>query len=50
MKILGIDPGTAILGWGLIEYSKGKVIPLKYSFIKTDSGTEQKACPIRASF
>ena len=37
MKILGIDPGTAILGWGLIEYSKGKIIPLKYGCIETDS-------------
>lgn len=37
MKILGIDPGTAILGWGLIEYTNGKVIPLKYGCIETES-------------
>lgn len=37
MKILGIDPGTAIMGWGLIEYEKGKVIPLKYGCIETES-------------
>ncbi len=37
MKILGIDPGTAIMGWGLIEYKNGKVIPLKYGCIETES-------------
>ncbi len=37
MKILGIDPGTAILGWGLIEYNKGEITPLKYGCIETDS-------------
>lgn len=35
MKILGIDPGTAILGWGLIEKRGHKIIPLKYGCIET---------------
>jgi len=36
IKILGIDPGTGILGWGLIEKdSKGKIKPLKYGCVRT---------------
>lgn len=33
-RILGIDPGTTIMGWGLIEKQKGKIIPLKYGCIR----------------
>ncbi len=39
MKILGIDPGTAIMGWGLIESDGHKITPLKYGCIETDSKT-----------
>lgn len=35
VKILGIDPGTAIMGWGLIEKNGSKIIPLKYGCIRT---------------
>lgn len=35
MKILGIDPGTGIMGWGLIEEKRGKIMPLKYGCIRT---------------
>jgi len=36
IKILGIDPGTGILGWGLIEKdSGGKIKPLKYGCVRT---------------
>lgn len=34
-RILGIDPGTGILGWGLIEMSGQKVTPLKYGCVRT---------------
>jgi crossover junction endodeoxyribonuclease RuvC len=33
MKILGIDPGTAIIGWGVIETDRGSVKPLDYGSI-----------------
>ena len=36
MKILGIDPGTGIMGWGLIEKQKNSIIPLKYGCIRTE--------------
>ena len=35
MLALGIDPGTAICGYGLIDYSDGKLIPIKYGSITT---------------
>lgn len=32
-KILGIDPGTTLIGWGVIDSAKGQVRPLKYGCI-----------------
>ena len=36
-KILGLDPGTATTGWGIIEKSGSNVKALKYGCINTDS-------------
>lgn len=38
MIILGIDPGIAIVGWGVIEYNKGSVRAVEYGAIRTESG------------
>lgn len=35
--ILGIDPGLAIVGWGIIEYSGSKFSTLGYGSIQTPS-------------
>jgi crossover junction endodeoxyribonuclease RuvC len=35
MRALGIDPGTAICGYGLIDYVDGKLIPIHYGAITT---------------
>lgn len=35
MLILGIDPGTATTGIGLVKYDKGREILLKYGTIRT---------------
>ncbi len=35
MRILGIDPGYAIVGYGLIEYENGKLRPLDYGAVET---------------
>ncbi len=40
MKILGIDPGTARMGWGLVEESKGKVVAGGFGCIETKSHQE----------
>lgn len=38
IKILGIDPGTGLMGWGLVQKNaRGVVTPLKYGCIRTDS-------------
>ena len=39
IRILGIDPGTAILGWGLIEKSGNDIVPLKYGCIRSAAHT-----------
>ena len=36
MKILGIDPGTATVGWGMIEAINGKPKTIAYGHIATD--------------
>ncbi len=41
IKILGIDPGTGIMGWGLIEKNGQTVTPLKYGCIRTKPNTAQ---------
>ena len=38
MKILGIDPGYAIVGWGVIDYQAGRFTILEYGAITTPSG------------
>ncbi len=44
MIILGIDPGLAIVGWGVVEYSGSKFRTLGYGAIETPAGmnTEQR--------
>lgn len=38
MVILGIDPGYAIVGWGVVEYSNSKFKTLGYGSIQTPAG------------
>jgi len=40
MIILGIDPGYAIVGWGVIEYNGSKFRTLGYGSINTPAGLE----------
>ena len=35
--VLGIDPGYAIVGWGLIEYKNNTYKPLRFGAITTDA-------------
>lgn len=39
MIILGIDPGFAIVGWGIIESERGNVRPIAYGAITTPAHT-----------
>ena len=38
MIILGIDPGLAIVGYGVVEADKGRVKPIDYGVINTPAG------------
>jgi crossover junction endodeoxyribonuclease RuvC len=35
VKVLGIDPGTATIGWAIINQNKGEIIPIDYGCINT---------------
>ncbi len=39
MRILGIDPGYAIVGYGVIEFSGGRYYPIDYGAITTEAKT-----------
>lgn len=43
MIILGLDPGLATVGWGIIESVKGSIRPLAYGAITTPAHTEIEA-------
>ena len=38
MTILGIDPGYAIVGWGVVEYQHGQFVVKGYGAITTPAG------------
>ncbi|MBR1810492.1 MAG: crossover junction endodeoxyribonuclease RuvC [Clostridia bacterium] len=39
MRILGIDPGYAIVGWGVLDYNNNKFAPVDFGAVFTDAGT-----------
>ncbi len=39
MRILGIDPGFAIVGWGIIDSERGNIRPVAYGAITTPAHT-----------
>ena len=39
MRILGIDPGYAIVGFGVVSYHGAEFVPLEYGAITTEAGT-----------
>ena len=38
MVILGIDPGYAIVGWGVINYERGRFSPIDFGAVLTQAG------------
>ncbi len=40
MIILGIDPGYAIVGWGVIEYQQNSFRPIAFGAITTEAHTD----------
>ena len=43
MRILGIDPGFAIVGWGIIDSDRGNLRPVAYGAITTPAHTDLEA-------
>lgn len=43
MRILGIDPGFAIVGWGVIDYRGSRLIPVAYGAITTPAKTPMQS-------
>ncbi len=35
MRVIGIDPGTAITGWGIVEFNNGTLKSIDFGYIKT---------------
>ena len=48
MKIIGIDPGYAIVGYGIVEYSRGNFTTVEYGAITTKPETpfNERLCEI----
>ena len=44
MRVIGIDPGTAIVGYGIIDYDKNKYLIVDYGVVLTskDLSTEER--------
>ena len=39
MRVLGIDPGYAIVGWGVVEYIGNRFAPIGYGAVITEKDT-----------
>ncbi|MFC4776485.1 crossover junction endodeoxyribonuclease RuvC [Paenibacillus sp. GCM10023252] len=42
MRVLGIDPGIAIVGFGFVDKNGHKLTPVQYGCIQTEAGTPQE--------
>lgn len=38
MVILGVDPGLAIVGWGVVQYAVNRFTPMAYGSVQTKAG------------
>lgn len=40
MRVLGIDPGIAIVGFGMIDKQGSRLVPVQYGCIRTEANTD----------
>ena len=45
MRVLGIDPGYAIVGWGVLDYTGNRFTPVAYGAILTDKDSSYEPGP-----
>ena len=38
MRVLGIDPGYAIVGWGVVDYVGNRFVPVDFGAVTTGAG------------
>lgn len=38
MLVLGIDPGYAIVGWGIVDITRGRLTPVAFGAVTTQAG------------
>ncbi len=52
MRIIGIDPGYAIVGYGIVDYTNGRFSVVEYGAITTDKDTpfDKRLCEIYADY
>lgn len=52
MVILGIDPGYAIVGWGVVHFERSKCKPMAFGSVQTPAGMEfsNRLCKIYDDF
>lgn len=43
VRVLGIDPGTATVGWGIVEEKNGEFIPVAFGHISTSQKDSEEA-------
>ncbi len=43
MRVLGIDPGLAIVGWGVIDYQNVRFCPIACGSVTTEAGAPTEA-------
>ena len=48
MRVLGLDPGYAIVGWGVVDYVGNRFTPVDYGAVTTAAGTpfERRLCQV----
>lgn len=42
MRVIGIDPGIAIVGFGVIDKLGSRLVPVQYGCVETKAGTPQE--------
>ena len=52
MRVLGIDPGYAIVGWGVVDYAGNRFAPVGFGAVCTDAGVpfERKILSLESSY
>lgn len=42
IRVLGIDPGTATVGWAVVEEKDGKILPVAFGHISTSKNNSEE--------